>query len=70
MLKIALAVGISFEWIFGASVFTVRSFGFAALRALCATLLAWMVLEMIRVLLAGAMSLDPRAPGRRAGPNG
>jgi hypothetical protein len=65
MFKIALALGIAFEWLYGASVNTVHSFGYAALRALCATLLCWMALEGIRVLVAAAMSLDPRPPGQR-----
>ena len=65
MLKIALALGIAYEWLFGASIFTMQSLGYAAVRTLCATLLAWMVLETIRVLLTAAMSLDPRSPGQR-----
>lgn len=62
MLKIALAAGISYEWLFGASVFSVQSFGFAAMRTLCATLLIWMALEGVRVLFLAAMSLDNRPP--------
>jgi hypothetical protein len=62
MLKFALALGITFEWLFGASVFSVQSFAYAALRTLCATLLAWMVLESMRALFLGAMSLDDTPP--------
>jgi hypothetical protein len=69
MLKFALAVGIAFEWIFGAGVFTAQSLAYAALRTVCATLLAWMALECIRVLYMAAMSLDDRVstPSRKAG---
>jgi hypothetical protein len=58
MFKFAIAAGIVFEWVFGASIFTLQSFGYAALRTICATLLAWMVLEGMRVLFLAAMSLD------------
>jgi len=65
MLKFALAVGIAFEWLFGASITNVHALGFAALRTLCATLLAWMVLETVHVLFQAAMALDDRPPVRR-----
>jgi hypothetical protein len=68
MLKFALALGISFEWLFGAGVFSVQSLAYAALRTLCATLLAWMILESLRTLFLGAMSLDDTpARARRNG---
>jgi len=66
MFKIALAVGISYEWLCGPGFLTIRSFAGVAVRTLCATLLAWMVLETFYVLYRAAMSLDPRAPGRRS----
>jgi len=68
MLKIALAAAIAYEWLLGPSVVNVQSLEFAALRTLCATLLAWMVLESARTLFLAAMSLDNRpARGRRNG---
>ncbi len=69
MFKFALALGIVYEWLFGASILAARSLAFAALRTLCATLLAWMVLEVVRVLFLAAMSLDNRPGGApRGGP--
>jgi len=65
MFKFALAAGIVFEWLYGASIGNVQSLVFATLRTLCATLLAWMVLESVRVLFLAAMSLDNRPPARR-----
>lgn len=68
MLKFALAAGIVYEWLFGAAVSNVASLEFAAMRTLCATLLAWMVLESARTLFLAAMSLDDRpAADRRDG---
>lgn len=69
MLKFALAAGIVYEWLLGAAVSSIQSLEFAAIRTLCASLLAWMVLESVRVLFLAAMSLDSRpAAGRRGGP--
>jgi uncharacterized membrane protein (DUF441 family) len=65
MFKFALALGISYEWLAGPGVTTLRSMEFAAVRTLCATLVAWMILETIRVLIAGAMSFPDRSPNRR-----
>lgn len=62
MLKFALAAGITYEWLFGASVFSLASLEYAVLRAVCATLLSWMILETGRVLLMAALSLDDRTP--------
>jgi hypothetical protein len=70
MFKFAIAAGIVFEWLFGAGVFSLQSLGYAALRTLCATLLAWMALEGVRVLFLAAMSLPDRpatAATRRSG---
>jgi hypothetical protein len=58
MFKFAIAAGIAFEWVFGASVLSLRGLEVSALRTLCATLLAWMILEAIHVLFRAAMSLD------------
>lgn len=65
MLKFALALGIAFEWLVGPNVNTVQSFAYAALRTVCATLLAWMVLECARALFLGAMSLEDVPPAAR-----
>ncbi len=62
MFKFAIAAGIVFEWVFGAAVVSLQSLGYAALRTLCATLLAWMALEGVRVLFLAAMSLEDRPP--------
>jgi hypothetical protein len=67
MLKFALAAGIVYEWLFGATILSLPSLEFAVLRALCATLLAWMILETGRVLFLAAMSLDNSPPARRRG---
>jgi len=68
MLKFAIAAGIVYEWLFGATVSNVASLEFAAIRTLCAMLLAWMVLESARTLFLAAMSLDDRrAEDRRNG---
>ena len=64
MLKFALALGIAYEWIAGPAVGSLPSLEMAALRTLCATMLAWIVLETLHALYRVAMSLDPR-PGRR-----
>ena len=69
MLKFALALGITFEWLFGAGVFSVQSFAYAALRTVCATLLGWMILESLRALFLGAMSLDDTPPALRRNGN-
>ena len=68
MLKFALAAGIVYEWLFGATVSNVASLEFAAIRTICATLLAWMLLESARTLFLAAMSMDDRpAADRRNG---
>lgn len=68
MLKFALAAGIVYEWLFGATVSSLASLEFAALHWLCATLMAWMVLESARTLFLAALSLDDRpAADRRNG---
>jgi hypothetical protein len=67
MLKFALAAGIAFEWLFGAAVSGLASLPYAAVRTLCATLLAWMLLEALRALYLGAMSLDDTPPAARRG---
>jgi len=69
MLKFAVAAGIVYQWVFGPSVSGVQSLEFAAIRTICASLLAWMVLESVRVLFSAAMKLDNRpAADRSNGP--
>jgi hypothetical protein len=58
MLKFALALGISAEWLTGPAAYTLPAIGQASLRALLFTLLAWMMLEGCRVLLHAVMTLD------------
>jgi hypothetical protein len=58
--KFALAAGIVIEWLFGPAVESIAGFGFAALRALMAGLLAWMVLELANLLVRAVMTLDDR----------
>ena len=62
MLKFALAAGIVYEWIAGPGVSSIQSLAAAAIQTLCATLLAWMVLELVRTLFRAAMTLDGRPP--------
>lgn len=61
MFKFALAAGIVAEWLYGPAVESMMGFGFASLRALMATLAAWMVLEALRALVDAVMMLDDRA---------
>jgi hypothetical protein len=58
--KFALAAGVIVEWLFGPAVESIAGFGFASLRAVMAGLLAWIVLEMARLLLRAVMLLDDR----------
>ena len=58
MLKFALALGIVAEWLLGPAVHSVHSLGAASLRALMFTLLAWMILETVRLLVRAVMTLD------------
>jgi hypothetical protein len=67
MLKFALALGISYEWLFGPGVWSAQSLAYATMRTVCAMLLAWMILESVRALFLGAMSLDDTRPAPRKG---
>lgn len=58
MFKFAFALGIVAEWLLGPAVHSLPAIGYACLRALMFTLLAWMVLEVCRLLVAAVMSLD------------
>jgi hypothetical protein len=61
MFKFAFLAGIAAEWLLGPTVDSVFGFGFAALRATMAMLLAWMVLEGLALLVRGALSYDDHA---------
>jgi hypothetical protein len=68
MFKFALIAAIVYQWVSGADIASATALAHAALRTLCALLLAWMALEGTRVLFLAAMSLDNRpAAARRAG---
>lgn len=58
MFKFALALGIVAEWLTGPAVYSLPAIGSACLRALMFTLLAWMLLEVCRLLVAAVMTLD------------
>jgi hypothetical protein len=66
MFKFAFALGIAAEWLLGPVVSTASAFGMAATRTLMATLLAWMVLEAVRVVVRAVQTLDDRASNRSA----
>lgn len=61
MFKFAFALGIIAEWVTGPVVTSAPAFGLAATRALMATLLAWMALEMVRAVVRAVETLDDRA---------
>lgn len=61
MFKFALAAGIVAEWLLGPPVESLLGLGLASLRALTGVLLAWMVLEAIRVLIMAVMTLEDKA---------
>jgi hypothetical protein len=60
MLKFAIAAGIAYQWLQGGAVNSLPGLGIASLRTICATMLAWIVLEACHTLFTAAMSLDPR----------
>ena len=59
--KFAIAAGISVEWLFGPTVESWLGFGFASLRALMATVAAWMIFEAVRALVGAVMALEDKA---------
>jgi hypothetical protein len=61
MLKFAVALGITIEWLTGPAVGSAVGFAFAALRTAMATLAAWMVLEALRAVVRAIEALDDRA---------
>jgi hypothetical protein len=61
VLKFALVAGVVIEWVIGPAVESAVGFGFAALRALVAGLLAWMILEAVHLLVRAVLLLDDRA---------
>jgi len=64
MFKFGICAGISFEWVYGPTVNSLHSLGSASIRALLASLLAWMALETLRAVWRTVMSLDNRPPRR------
>ena len=64
MLKFAFFAGISFEWIVGQPVASLHSLGSASIRALMATMLAWVVLEALQAVWRTVMMLDDQPPRR------
>lgn len=59
--KFAIAAGISVEWLLGPTVESWLGFGFASLRALMATVAAWMIFEAGRALVGAVMALEDKA---------
>jgi hypothetical protein len=64
MFKFAICAGISYEWVYGPTAFSLQSLGSASIRALLVTLLVWMGLEALRAVWQSIMSLDDRPPRR------
>lgn len=62
MLKFAICAGIAFEWMVGAPVLSLQSLGSASIRALMATMLAWIALEAVQAVWRAVMMLDGRPP--------
>lgn len=50
MFKFALIASGLFEWVHGAYVYTALDFFFTVMRTFMGTLLAWMVLELLRAI--------------------
>jgi hypothetical protein len=61
VLKYAFIIAVAVEWLFGPAVASPLSFGLACLRTFMATLLAWMILEGVRLLVGAVMTLDDKA---------
>jgi len=61
MFKFAFALGIVAEWVTGPVVASAPALATAAIRALMATLLAWMALEAVRAVLRAVQTLDDQA---------
>lgn len=64
MLKFALCAGVCYEWVTGPPLTSLAGLPSACLRALLASLLAWIVLEVGQALWKAAMLLDDRRPRR------
>jgi len=62
MLKFGFCAGICFEWVYGPAVNSLHSLGTASIRALMASLLAWMALEAVQAVWRTVMLLDDRPP--------
>jgi len=64
MFKFGICVGICFEWVCGAPVNSLHSLGSASIRALLASLLAWIALEVLQAIWRTVMMLDNHPPRR------
>jgi hypothetical protein len=64
MFKFAICAGTCFEWVFGPAVNSPHALGSASVRALMASLLAWIVLESLQALWRAVMMLDDQPPRR------
>jgi hypothetical protein len=64
MLKFAICIGISYEWVYGPEVLSWQSLSSAAVRAMLASLAVWMVLEALQAAYRAVMLLDDRPPRR------
>ena len=60
MFKYAFLAGVPAEWLLGPAVASAPGLGFACLRALMYTLLAWMVLESLRAVVRYVQTFDDR----------
>lgn len=58
MFKFAFAIGIVLEWVLGPALHSLHAFGYAALRAVVFMLLAWMVLEAVRMMVRAVDTLE------------
>ena len=61
MFKFAFIAGICAEWLYGPAAHSLNALGSAALRALMISLVAWVALELLRVLWRAVLTLDPRS---------
>jgi hypothetical protein len=61
MLKFALAAGVVVEWLVGPHVESAVGLGFASMRVLMTSLLAWFVFEMVHLLVRALLLLDDGA---------
>lgn len=60
MFKFAFLLGIAAEWLLGPAVTSAESLASASLRAFMFMLLAWTLLEAVRMLVRAVQSLEDR----------